>query len=82
MGLNLYTWQPIDTAPEAQNLRLRVVNAAGDEYDLSFPCTRTDQGFITPKGTVLQVTPTHWMNFHHRTPRLNPRYSPPAQPVT
>jgi hypothetical protein len=82
MHMKLFTWQPIETAPKAQNLRLRVINAAGEEYTLTFPCVRTQQGFVTPKGTVLQVTPTHWMSFVNRTPRLNPRYSPPMQPIT
>jgi hypothetical protein len=80
--LNVYSWQPIQTAPTDQNLRLRVVNDAGVSYDLTFPCVRTEKGFVTPKGTVLQVTPTHWMSFTHRIPRLNPRYSPPVQPIT
>jgi hypothetical protein len=35
----------------------------------------TDRGFVTPKDTVLQVVPTHWMNFIHRTPRMNPKFS-------
>jgi hypothetical protein len=43
---------------------------------------RTDAGFVTPKHTLLQVRPTHWMSFASRTLRLNPRYSPPPQAMT
>jgi hypothetical protein len=81
MHINKFSWQPIETAPKGENLRLRVINSAGEEYDLTFPCIRTAKGFVTPKGTVLQVLPTQWMSFVTRTPRLNPRYSPPVQPV-
>jgi hypothetical protein len=81
-SMYMFTWQPIETAPKRQNLRLRVVNTSGEEYSLTFPCVRTELGFVTPKGTVLQVTPTHWMDFVHRTARLNPRYSPPPAPIT
>jgi hypothetical protein len=75
MNAKVFTWQPIESAPKGENLRLRVMDAAGAEYSLSFPCMLTDRGFVTPKGTVLQVAPTHWMSFMHHTRRLNPKFS-------
>lgn len=53
-------WLPIASAPEAQDLRLSVVDK-GEIHALVFPCRRRGPDWIDAlTGRRVNVNPTHW----------------------
>ena len=56
-------WQPIDSAPFDHDLKLAVIDGAG-EHVLVFPCRRILGGWMNA-GTRerLDVRPTHWRHW-------------------
>lgn len=53
-------WQPIATAPHDGDLQLSVIEN-GEVYALTFPCRRTQDGWVHGKtGKLVVVEPTHW----------------------
>jgi hypothetical protein len=61
-------WKPISTAPSGQDVELQVGDRFGDHV-LSFPCRRTDTGWINAElGVRLSpsVTPLAWRPWRKR----------------
>jgi hypothetical protein len=75
MLFQVYSWQPIDTAPEDQPLWLKVVDKTPERYALPFPCTKKGPEFLTENGHKLGVTPVEWRTYFPRNVRVNPRYT-------
>jgi hypothetical protein len=56
-------WNLIDTAPFDRDLELAVIDSEG-AYALSFPCRRTEDGWIEVETErLLYIRPSHWRDW-------------------
>ncbi|TPQ30522.1 hypothetical protein C2U70_26310 [Bradyrhizobium guangdongense] len=53
-------WQPIATAPIAEDLELSVIENA-EVHSLVFPCRRSEDGWVDCQTKrLVPIHPTHW----------------------
>jgi hypothetical protein len=64
------SWNPIESAPFDEDVRLRVTDGHGEPYSLPNPSRLTTAGWgSSGKGTPLAVTPLQWRPYYRRAPR-------------
>jgi hypothetical protein len=64
------SWNPIESAPFDEDVRLRVTDGHGEPYSLLNPSRLTGAGWVSSgKGTPLAVTPLQWRRYYPRAPR-------------
>jgi hypothetical protein len=55
------TWQLIHSAPFGRDLQLSVIEK--QVHALAFPCRRTERGWVSSAGKMVDVRPSHWRDW-------------------